>query len=562
MRINNNLMAMNTHRMKGQQTVLNSKSMEKLSSGYRINRAGDDAAGLAISEKMRAQIRGLQRASRNSQDAISLIQTAEGGAASIHEMLQRIRELAVQSANDTLVNEDRDKIQSEVDQIMGQIDTVANNTEFNTKKILNNDGTTIDSAVTDALTAKIPTMLNDALNILTASYGIALPTATTNMTVQYYDDASDGAGASMGTSDGISLTLRVNLANVTDGSGNLIADDQLDRLLAHEMMHGLQFTEMSTFLTAGMSNDETWVAEGLAMLIQGGNLFAAGSLTNNSDATIDDAWSGGISDYAEAYLAMRTLHEITNGGIAAFIDRLEAGDTLDQAMNATTQNALGEVDPSAAVGGPDFTTFQQFIDFFDGSGAVDTYLDTQDEFATTGTGAINTNASTQGSDDNPTIAATIPNLGVTTLLDSKYTLDFSGATSELSGSTQFHIGANEGQDITFQNKNLKVSALELTGLELTSQELAANSITRIDKAIEKVSNARSYFGAMQNRLEHTIANLDNTHENLQAAESRIRDVDMADEMMRFTTTNILMQAAQSMLAQANQSPEGVLQLLR
>lgn len=557
MRIQNNLIGVNAHRQLGIVQQSQNKAIEKLSSGFRINRAGDDAAGLAISEKMRAQIRGLDQASRNAQDAVSLVQTAEGGAGSIHDMLQRLRALSVQASNDTLVGEDREKIQSEVGQILNQIDTVANNTEFNTKELLNNDGTTVSNNTTDALTQKIPSMLNDALLIITNSYGIALPgAANTNISVEYYSDELDSAGASMGTSDGLSLTLRVNLANVTDPSGALISDEQLDRLIAHEMMHGMQFTEMSTFLTGGISNDETWVAEGLSMLIQGGNDFAT-VLTNKSDATIDDAWGGTTADYAEAYLAMRTLHEITDGGIAAFIDRLELGDTLDQAMSNTQQDNSAELDP-----GSDFTTFQQFIDFFDGSAAVDTYLDTQDEFNTSGTGAVNTNGSTQGSDDNPTIADTIPNNGVTTLLDTKYTLDFSGATSALSGIIKFQIGANQSQEITFKSKNLQVSSLQLESLDLTSQESASNSITKIDDAIEKVSNARSYFGSIQNRLEHTIKNLNQTSENLQASESRIRDLDMAKGMMEYTKNNILSQAAQAMLSQANNAPQGVLQLLR
>lgn len=557
MRVNNNLMAINSNRMLGANREVLSKNMEKLSSGYRINRAGDDAAGLAISEKMRAQIRGLNQASRNAQDAVSLVQTAEGGAGNIHTMLQRVRELAVQSSNDTLVSDDRQIIQAEVEQILSQIDTVANNTEFNTKKILNNDGTTVSSTVTDALTSKIPTFLDDALQILSSSYGITLPGGGSTMRIQYYSDDSAFEAASMGTSDGVNLTLRVNIANVTDGAGNLISDDQLDRLIAHEMMHGLEFTRMATFLSGGIDNDETWVAEGLAMLIQGGNDFAT-VLTPRSSATISDTWGGLTADYAEAYLAMRTLHEITDGGIATFISRLEAGDTLDAAMNATIQDNSAGLDPVV-----DFTTFAQFKTFFDTNGDVDTYLDNNAaEFALTGTGAVNSNGSTQGSDDNPTVANTIVNDGLTNTVNANYTLDFSSATTELSGVTTFQIGANEGQSLTFKTKNLQVSALELTSLDLTTRDTAANSITMIDKAIEKVSNARSYFGAVQNRLEHTISNLDNAAENLQSAESRIRDVDMAKEMMDFTKNNVLQQAAQAMLAQANQAPQGVLQLLR
>lgn len=274
MRINNNLMAMNTHRQLGIANTGGAKSMEKLSSGYRINRAGDDAAGLAISEKMRGQIRGLNMASRNAQDSISLIQTAEGALNESHAILQRMRELAVQSANDTNVTADRSALQEEVNQLVDELNRIANNTEFNTKKLL----------------------------------------------------------------------------------------------------------------------------------------------------------SGGL--------------------------------------------------------------------------------------ATTG--------------------------------------------------LKFHIGANAGQNTELKIGDMRASAtgLNVSGIKIGTQPEADAAITTINTAIEKVSAERSKLGAVQNRLEHTIKNLDNASENLQAAESRVRDVDMAKEMMELTKQNILQQASNAMLAQANQAPQTVLQLLR
>lgn len=357
----------------------------------------------------------------------------------------------------------------------------------------------------------------------------------------------------MGTSTGAELTLYVNLAKVAPND-TLISPDSLDRLIAHEMMHGVQFTEMSTFLTGGMDLNETWVAEGLAMLIQGGNDFLT-ALGNNSDATIGDAWGGNTLDYAEAYLAMRSLHEITDGGISAFIERLELGDTLDQAINATVQDNSGEVDPGA-----DFTTFNQFVTWFNTSGAVDTYLDTADEFIN-GTGAVDS-GNVQGSDSNLSSANTVPNLSQTALLNSHYTMNFTGSTAGLSEGLEIQIGANSKQTIKITPINLKPTVLNIAGLDLRSISTASAAISKVDSAINAVSEARSYFGAMQNRIEHTILNLDNTSENLQSAESRIRDLDMAKEMMSFTKNNILSQAAQAMLAQANNFPQGILQLLR
>jgi flagellin len=551
-------MALNTHRQLGINNISSSKSIEKLSSGLRINRAGDDAAGLAISEKMRGQIRGLNQASRNAQDGISLIQTAEGGTSIIHEMLQRARELAVQAANDTLTTDDRNKIQVEVDQIITEIDLVSENTEFNTKKLLNSDGLSVAQSVIDTLNADIPEYLNDALILLSDAniFDITLPGANIPLSIEYVNNSSLGYAAAMGSSTGNELTLFVNLAVVAPNDV-IIDSNTLDRLIAHEMMHGMEFTEMSTFLTGGMDINETWVAEGLSMLIQGGNDFAT-SLATKSDATIGDAWSGSIHDYSEAYLAMRALHEVTDGGIDAFIDRLEAGDTLDQAMNATTQDNDGDANPGA-----DFITFGQFVTWFNTSAAADTYLNQVNEFdyATNGSGAI-VAGTTQGSESNLTYAATIPNNSQTAMLDSKYTLSFANATTALGEPIIFQIGSNAGEQLEFETKNLKTSVLGIDNLDYTTKDTANVAISLVDAAIQTVSEVRAYFGAIQNRLEHTIRNIDNTSENLQSAESRIKDVDMAKEMMNFTKNNILVQTAQAMLAQANNQPQGVLQLLR
>lgn len=566
LRIQSNLMGMNAHRQLNINNLSGSKSIEKLSSGYRINKAGDDAAGLAISEKMRAQIRGLTQASRNAQDGISMIQTAEGGASAIHDMLQRARELAIHASTETLVDSDRNQVQDEISQIINQIDTVANNTEFNTIKLLNSDGTSFSQSVIDTLNSEVPKYLNDALALLNDAtiFGIAYPSSTIPLSIEYTNDAGASYAARMGSSDGSSLTLQINLAQVAPGNV-LIPNDALDRLIAHEMMHGMQFTDMATFLSGGLSNEETWVAEGLSMLIQGGNDFLnnvkalpntdSDYLSANNAAIIGDAWGGGLRDYTEAYLAMRTLHEITDGGIAAFIDRLEAGDNLDAAFSNTTQDNSAEVDPGA-----DFTTFAQFVSWFNTSVDVDTYLDNEDAFSN-GTGAIRL-GTTQGSDSNLTSDDTVPNLNQTTLLDTYYNVSFANATSAISEAKTFLIGANAGQTISFKTRSLTSSSLGLSGMDYSTRDSANNAISIVDSAIERVSNARSYFGSIQNRLEHTIRNLDQTSENLQAAESRIRDVDMAKEMMSFTKNNILQQAAQAMLAQANTAPQGILQLLR
>ncbi|MEY8304879.1 flagellin N-terminal helical domain-containing protein [Anaerosalibacter bizertensis] len=328
MRINNNLMAMNTHRQLGINNNMTSKSLEKLSSGFRINRAGDDAAGLAISEKMRGQIRGLNMASKNAQDGISLIQTAEGALTESHAILQRMRELAVQSANDTNVKVDRGEIQKEVDQLAAELTRIAETTQFNTQDLL-----------------------------------------TGEFNAKFHIGANAGQNVDLAINNMSAKALEV---------GNV------------------------------------YVAEG---------------------------------------------------------DNLKEGETVV----ATWQDAVEETEE------------------------------------------VEAKAAGYYKDGNLVLAA---------------------------------------------DKKLDEGAKVVKGIDVSEQKTADVAITTINDAIQNVSAERSKLGAMQNRLEHTIKNLDTSAENLQAAESRIRDVDMAKEMMEFTKQNILQQAATAMLAQANQAPQTVLQLLR
>jgi flagellin len=567
MRINNNLMAMNTHRMLGINNTAASKSIEKLSSGYRINRAGDDAAGLAISEKMRGQIRGLKQASRNAQDGISLLQTAEGALNESHAILQRMRELAVQSANDTNVDEDRKQLNNEVTQLKSELDRIANNTEFNTKKLLNygaqlnvDNLSGISQSIINTLNTKIPEWINDSMVAINERFGIAFPDSPTlrDMDIVYEQGAS--YGAAMATSDGgASLTMRINLDSFVDASGNLQSEDVLDGLIAHEVMHAFQFTEMSSLLNAGTTDNETWFMEGLSMLIQGGNSWISAVSGGISGTSVSGSFGNTTSDYASAFVALKVLHEITSGGINAIIDELEAGNTISGAINNTTQGNIGEV----LSGASDYTTFTDFINDFN-SGNFDAYLTSSTDF-TLGTGTI-VSGSVAGSSSNLSLANTIQNGTGTAEVYTHYNLSFSADTGSGTSDTPeeviFHIGANTGQSITFNTFDATSNGLGIDSVSISTQSTADRSITTINNAIITISDKRSEIGAIQNRLEHTIKNLDNTAENLQASESRIRDVDMAQEMMVFTKNNILQQAAQSMLAQANQAPQGVLQLLR
>lgn len=379
--INNNLSAMNAHRQLGVNQGMAAKAQEKLSSGLRINRAGDDAAGLAISEKMRAQVRGLDQASRNAQDGISLIQTAEGALNETHSILQRMRELATQSANDTNDgSNDREAIQKEMDELANELTRINKDTTFNGQSIFNGGGT-------------------------------------------------DGNGTG-------SFSLHIG----ADGSSEKLN------------------------ITIGQFDAAT-------LLVSGG----------------EDAEAG--ADVSARYTG--ATFTATDGDDASF---------------TITTNAQGEVTNVRNAAGE----------------AVD--LDSFSGEFTSSTG------------DTLTFAAP-------TAEDNTQTPPVEAAAGSLTSAVTTE--ASEAR----------------AGIDVTTREAATTAIDTINDAINTVSQNRAQLGAWQNRLEHTISNLENTSENLTAAESRIRDVDMAKEIMEFTKQNILAQASQSMLAQANQAPQQVLQLL-
>lgn len=455
MRINNNLMAMNTHRQLGINSGAGAKSIEKLSSGYRINRAGDDAAGLAISEKMRGQIRGLTQASRNAQDGISLIQTAEGALNETHAILQRMRELSVQAATDTNTSEDRSKLQSEMDQLTSEITRISTSTEFNTKKLLNGDMGNTFTVTTNTFTpsdvqAVGSEMVNGSYNLTVTAAGTETFTvnAATASTGFVAGDLSVAAGNDFGN---------YSLSVTNFGAGTYDAT--------------LTGPDGSTTTVTGQS--------ATAALTVGGVTFAFNTHNVTANGNIDFA--------------------LTQNGMDIDLDTAPAGmNTVDTA--AITAYA-GE---KLSIGGFEFTVKTQ--------------------------GGL-----TNGND---------------------FTVDLTNRAAK------FHIGANADQNTSLSINGMSAADLGVDNLVVTTQTGANAAITTINDALESVSEERAKLGAMQNRLEHTIKNLDTSSENLQASESRIRDVDMAKEMMNFTKNNILQQAAQAMLAQANQAPQGVLQLLR
>ncbi|HEY2494683.1 MAG TPA: flagellin [Paenibacillus sp.] len=401
--INHNIAALNTHRQLGANTGAASKNLEKLSSGLRINRAGDDAAGLAISEKMRGQIRGLDMAQKNAQDGISLIQTAEGALTETHSILQRMRELAVQASTDTNEGVDRQKLQSEVDELSKEIKRISTDTEFNNQKVLNGN----------------------------------------------FTDKTFHIGANSGQS----IKLTVN----------------------------------------DMSNEALGVNgyKGVDKDLIAGKI----TITNKDNTTYNVSFADLGGDTAGAV-----------DKTSASVDK-DGNIVIKLAQKAFTPEVVAPGTPAPAAPGAVTATMEDVVNALKSLGVEASVAGTATE--------VITNAEAKAVDSAAAVAITAASV----------------------------------KDDT-------------AGVNISSQRSADKAITTINNALNTVSEERSKLGANQNRLEHTINNLGATSENLSAAESRIRDVDMAKEMVSFTKNNILTQAAQAMLAQANQQPQGVLQLLR
>ncbi|KHE67547.1 flagellin [Halobacillus sp. BBL2006] len=454
MRINHNIAALNTYRQLGQANNAQSNSMEKLSSGLRINNASDDAAGLAISEKMRGQIRGLDQASRNAQDGVSLIQTAEGALNETHSILQRMRELAVQSSNDTNTNDDRAEIQKEMDQLGSEIDRISTDTEFNTKKLLNGDMGKV--AQQGAGAAVYSGLQATGADLGSGSYSLDLKASGADT---FTNTSGDTAVTAASVNDNISVT---GGAEIKYGSYTLNVSNHNGTTADFELVG----PDGKTTTLTGQADD--------ASLDIGGLTFGFNTENITGDGTVKfDMTSAGLE------IDLSGDKTVNNSAIANY-----SGGNLN-------------------VGGFEFEVLTN-----------------------------------HGADGN------------------------AKAINVIDKSVKFQIGSNQGQSTDLAINNMGATALGVNGLDVTNQTGADSAITTIDDAIKNVSGERSKLGAIQNRLDHTINNLGTSSENLTAAESRIRDVDMAKEMMNQTKSSILAQASQAMLAKANQMPQGVLQLLR
>ncbi|GFZ97652.1 hypothetical protein GCM10008018_49890 [Paenibacillus marchantiophytorum] len=540
MRINHNIAAANTHRQLTGNTANASKSLEKLSSGLRINRAGDDAAGLAISEKMRAQIRGLDMGAKNAQDGISLIQTAEGALNETHSILQRMRELADQSANGTNTADDRAALNEEVKQLKGEIDRIGNTTEFNTQKLLN-------GALKSASGAGVGQNTTTGSQVSKLTSGVATATATMALTPL---TTTDFAKETLNI-DG--NDIEVNWQNLTTDEQNLItsgtgpgatatSSNKAKDLIVQKINEAIDASGKSVAHINGYVTGGSLVLEsGSAGTDSIVKTAAPTSIVGKSLAAGGTGATAGTNNYNSGAVIATDKFNFDINGVTMQATGVVAGTGNTMAAVATSlQTALNAAIAKAnTAAGAASINDKGFISDVKVNATKDGRLEIISE-----TGPVNV-SDLQGT-------TTAKDLGI-----SSAQTDASG-----NGGVTFQIGANKGQTLQFGIGDMRSAALGVAGVDITTSATASNALTQLDTAIKNVSSQRSKMGAVQNRLEHTINNLQTASENLTAAESRIRDVDMAKEMMDFTKNNILSQAAQAMLAQANQQPQGVLQLLR
>ena len=478
--VQHNLTAMNSNRMLGLTQSSQAKSTEKLSSGYKINRAADDAAGLSISEKMRKQIRGLTQASANAEDGISTVQTAEGALNEVQDMLQRMNELAVKASNGTNSENDRSYIQNEIDQLTTEIDRVAETTKFNETYLLKGD--------------------KDAVKGYSYSYG-----ATTN-------------GPAAAT---ICAKLNTSVTGSNTGSKVTFAaaapTDDKTAAAQNELLKVLQKSGARITIAAGVTGE----AAKVAISVDGYDVASNGKVSKDGvDTGITLSASNG-NDNTKGTTALSDTVTLNSKAVTAAAEGKHAA-FYDKDGNRISENALSNYfTGTTAADGKASATQLKDKTLYDQFGNVATF-------------------------DTKNVQAAQDQVGNLKL--------------------SLHVGA----DATTNNKiELSLDAMSAKGLGVnglrvdgTTSTNADNAIETIKEAIQKVSTQRSALGAVQNRLEHTISNLDNVVENTTSAESAIRDTDMATEMVKYSNNNILSQAGQAMLAQANQSNQGVLSLLQ
>lgn len=618
MRIQHNITSLNVYRNLSGNNNSIGKTLEKLSSGYRINRAGDDAAGLAVSEKMRAQITGLTQACQNADDGISLVQTVEGALTEVHSMLDRMMELSVQSANGTYSDEDRGMMNDEVMQIKNEISRIGNTASFNSIRLFPQAGVngskagvttygyTLDLAnriceanyvaesalagnvgraggghrdLADKIAGEyVPNAIDQILKAF-PSLNTAIGSDKIGISIEIRNiDGANGTLAYASYSfnqDGkpFNMKIRVDAADFSDASMSGPDAEKLESTLAHELMHSVMQYTMTDQMSGRGGNERfpEWFVEGTAQLAGGGFPTnwntgleqIAGSL-NAGDASKDGAIGDYLKQYTMAgrpyghgYLASAYLGYLASGGTGTvtgtsiadgmnkIFEEVMNGNTLYGALDKLTGGKIkseADLNQLFSSGDADLVEFVRELTIASKGGA----------------GSVIAPALNTGGDaiiGNQTIAAS-----PFQVVDKAVFIPSEMLSAK---EIQLMVGSDSNLHnlISVELYEMSADALGLMGTNVLGEDDALFAIEEINTAIDMVSYMRGYYGALQNRLEHTVSNLGNVVENLSASESRIRDTDMAKTMMEFVRGQILVQSSQSMLAQANQQPNSVLQLL-
>ena len=559
MRIQHNIMAMNAYRNYSNNTSALSKNLEKLSSGYKINRAGDDAAGLAISEKMRAQITGLDKAQDNAKDGISLVQTAEGALTEVHDMLNRMVELATQSANGTYDNEtDRANLQKEVDQLKAEIDRIADSANFNGIKLL------------DGSLAGESEVSNLAMDESTAVKGI-YTTANTAATGDLSDLTTDDIGKTLDytvtwkDANGKEQTTTVSLTYQGDGTG-------IDNTTASANY----FTDANGnkyMLSTNGTLSQADVQDAIVASLKADKTFSSNFDTAESGTGISfTAKADGSAGAQIIGIGLSETTSLTAGGFAASMaaditrsqepyDSLQKFNAADLQVGAGTDKLEDLEKKIFEINGHKFLVGNALTnDQIKGLGD-DVTIISQANATIDATDAAQIAAEISRVTGLETSAGTaVPDASIiaTDIVFTKDRLNLDGDALTL----QIGDTSDDYNQLTVEIQDMHTSSLGIEGLDISTQDGAQAAVDVIKNAINMVSDVRGTLGATQNRLDHTMNNLSVMEENIQDAESSIRDTDVADEMMEYTKNNILIQSAQAMLAQANQVPQGVLQLLQ
>ena len=541
--VQHNMSAMNANRMLGITNSSLAKSTEKLSSGYKINRAADDAAGLSISEKMRSQIRGLNKASDNAQDGISLIQTAEGALNESHSILQRMRELSVQASNGTETDDDREAVQKEIEQLQDELTRISSTTEFNTMKLL--DGSL--AGPQGVSKGSNQTIGGQVANLKAAEIGMTAgkDTSTATNTDFFKKETINIDGADI-TVDWTTLTSEEKAALKQDWTAG--SDSSKASKAATIMQDKINEAIDNSGLGVAHVTVKSSVAAGVASFN-----IKSGSEGTDSKININDGTAG-------TAVLSATLGD--SGAVAGTTNYSGAAvtDTEKFYMNINGQSLV--VTPTAVAANATMASVATNL-ATNINAAIDTYNADRDDADKLKNVTVDVSKDGRLVVSSESGSVSFSDFG-TGEAAKKLGLDASATKTAANGGMTLQIGANEGQTMNFGIEDMSAAALGVDGgkVDIASQSGAQKATTTIDAAIKKVSEQRSKLGAVQNRLEHTIANLDTASENTQTSESRIRDTDMAEEMVAYSKNNILLQAGQSMLAQANQSNQGVLSLLQ